>query len=123
MNAPARFALRASVALALAASLILVTGCGGGVGNDGPVVGGPCAANIDCAQGSMCVTGGDFPGGTCTVACRNDDDCPGGTACIDKEGGICLLLCHFDEDCRPGYDCDDEDRRGHSGKATVCIDD
>jgi hypothetical protein len=113
--------VRWTVLLALCGTLI---GCGGGgVGNDGDVVGGPCSSNADCARGSECATGGDFPGGTCTVRCVDDRDCPGGTACIDESGGICLLLCDFDTDCRIGYECDDQSRRGHSGSATVCIDD
>lgn len=115
------FAMISARALTLALALLLVGACGGGVGNEGDLVGGPCQTDRDCAEG--CVTGGDFPGGTCTVRCRDDHDCPSGTACIDEEGGICLLLCHFDTDCRIGYSCDDKSREGHSGKATVCIDD
>jgi hypothetical protein len=108
------------LAISIISSLFLFA-CGGGVGNDGTLVGGPCATDRDCAE--LCARGGDFPGGTCTVPCLDDRDCPSDTACIDKEGGICLLLCHFDTDCRPGYECEDESRRGASGKATVCIDD
>ena len=105
-----------------ALSLLFAAACGGdGVGNDGDLVGGPCRDSADCAD--FCVTGGDFPDGTCTTSCNSDTDCPSGTACIDTEGGICLLLCNFDEDCRRGYDCEDESRRGHPGDATVCIDD
>jgi hypothetical protein len=108
--------------LVLVFGTLLAAGCDGGVGNDGYVVGGPCRDDLDCARGSFCARGGDFPGGTCAVPCRDDFDCPGGTACISKEGGICLLLCHFDTDCRREYRCKDESRRGHSGSATVCID-
>jgi hypothetical protein len=100
---------------------LFLTACGDSVGNDGYTVGGPCATDRDCDE--LCERGSDFPGGTCTLACRDDRDCPSGTACIDKSGGICLLLCNFDSDCRPGYECEDESRRGASGKATVCIDD
>jgi hypothetical protein len=113
--------------LAIVLSIGCLVSCGSdaddGVGNEGDVVGGPCTDFMDCAPESYCETGGDFPGGVCTLDCRDDRDCPEGTACIDKQGGICLLLCNFDSDCRQGYDCDDEDRRGASGKATVCIDD
>jgi hypothetical protein len=100
-----------------------LAGCGGdGVGNTGDVVGGPCQDDNDCARGSECATGGDFPGGTCTVRCFDDRDCPSGTACIDTSGGICLLLCDFDTDCRLGHECSDESRQGASGSASVCID-
>jgi hypothetical protein len=116
------FPSRRFTLVAFVLGLLMVGACGG-VGNEGTVVGGPCEDSGDCASGSYCARGGDFPGGTCTVACRDDGDCPGGTACVDKDGGICLLLCHFDEDCRRDYRCKDKSRRGHSGKATVCIDD
>jgi hypothetical protein len=59
----------------------------------------------------------------CTLECRDDRDCPEGSACIDKDSGLCMLLCHFDNDCRRDYKCDDKDRRGASGKATVCVKD
>jgi hypothetical protein len=111
---------------------IFVMGCGSdgvgddmfadaSIGNEGNVVGGPCQGDLDCADGSYCAQGGDFPDGTCTVACLNDLDCPEGTACIDRDSGICLLLCHFDQDCRREYECKDKSRRGHSGSASVCI--
>jgi hypothetical protein len=114
-------ASRLAQLLILFGLILLLGACGSGVGNEGDLVGGPCRDDRECAR--TCVTGGDFPDGTCTVACNDDFDCPSGTACIDKEGGICLLLCNFDSDCRRGYECEDESRRGHSGKATVCIDD
>lgn len=106
-------------------SAVLLASCGSsdGVGNEGDVVGGPCLDFMDCASESYCETHSDFPGGICTMDCLDDRDCPDGAACIDKQGGICLLLCNFDSDCRRDYDCEDEDRRGASGKATVCIKD
>lgn len=101
---------------------LMALGCGSGVGNEGDVVGGACNGDADCAGGSRCLTGGDFPGGTCSVICESDADCPSATACIDKMGGVCLILCSFDDDCRRGYECEDESRRGAAGSATVCID-
>lgn len=65
--------------------------------------------------------GGEFPGGTCTVGCDHDEDCPAGTACVEKAGGICLLECEHNPDCRGGYGCKDVDRRGHPGEHAVCI--
>jgi hypothetical protein len=112
---------RSVVSLLLFVGLAVGSACGGeSVGHEGDVVGGPCRDNADCAD--QCLRGDDFPDGTCSVPCRDDFDCPSGTACIDTEGGVCLLLCNFDSDCRRGYDCDDESRRGHPGDATVCID-
>lgn len=102
--------------------LMLATACGGNsVGNDGDLVGGSCRDSGNCAD--ICLSGGDWPEGMCSVACRDDFDCPSETACIDDEGGVCLLLCDFDTDCRRGYECDDESRRGHPGNATVCVKD
>jgi hypothetical protein len=112
---------RALPAVGLVLSLALAGGCSGGVGNDGGLVGGDCRDNADCTE--RCVRGGDFPDGTCTIDCNDDIDCPRGTACVEREGGICLLLCDFDRDCRPSYACEPISRHGHSGSASVCIDD
>jgi hypothetical protein len=92
----------------------------GDVGNDGALVGGGCRNNGDCVE--RCVEGGEFPGGTCTVGCDEDRDCPETTYCVDKEGGICLLACGHSEDCRGGYGCRDTDREGRDGRVRVCID-
>jgi hypothetical protein len=102
--------------------LLTCFGCYGEdiVGNHGVLVGGPCGGDRDCDD--VCLGGGDFPGGTCSVECRDDRDCPRGTACIDKKGGVCLLLCDRNADCRDGYKCDGQGRRGHSGQEYVCID-
>ncbi len=106
----------------LFAALVSVVACGGpiNVGNGSPGVGGACNDDFDCE--GTCLRGGDFPDGTCSFECRDDGDCPVGTACIDTKGGVCLLLCDRDSDCRGGYECDDKDREGHGGEARVCID-
>ena len=92
---------------------------GGDVGNDSDLVGGSCRDGRDCVE--RCVEGGKFPGGTCTVDCRDDRDCPGGTWCIDEAGGVCLLECFSDGDCRGGYECKNKDREGAGGRIEVCI--
>ena len=98
--------------------------CGGdSVGVTGEVVGGACVLHQDCAPGSTCLTGGDFPGGTCSVPCDSDLDCPVSSVCIKKDGGYCLLTCDSHLDCRAGYICDVRDREGGGGKALVCIKD
>ncbi len=106
--------LLAAFALALA-----LAACGGGVGFYGEVVGGSCSANRDCEE--RCLTGGDFPQGTCTVSCSSDSDCPSGTYCIRKEGGVCLLGCRDPSDCRDRYSCKAERNEGHGGDSLVCI--
>lgn len=94
--------------------------CGNGVGNGGDLVGGSCDSSDDCVE--RCERGEDFPGGTCTVSCLDDGDCPGGTLCVDEEGGICLLRCDLTSECRLGYICDTQDRRGAPGEVLVCGD-
>lgn len=117
--------VRFGVNLACAAMVFAFAGgCGddgGGVGNGGGLVGGACRDDRDCAE--RCLRGGDFPGGTCSVWCGSDRDCPPGTYCIDKEGGVCLLDCRDSRDCRGGYECSSEGRRGGPGSVPVCIDD
>lgn len=105
---------------ALAMTLLLLGACHADVGPDGPLVGGSCRDSADCVE--RCVDGGKFPDGTCTVDCRDDRDCPRGTACIDEKGGVCLLECGHDDECRGRYECKNEDREGAGGKIHVCID-
>lgn len=95
-------------------------GCGGAVGPEGDVVGGPCRDHVDCSD--RCVRGGSYPDGTCTVNCEDDRDCPDGTWCVDRNGGVCLLDCRSSGDCRPGYRCRDTDREGAGGERPVCRD-
>jgi hypothetical protein len=106
----------ATLALALGGS----RGCAGDeAGHESTLVGGPCEHDPDCDD--RCVEGGDFPGGTCTVDCAHDEDCPAGTRCVDRAGGVCLLACEHDPDCRGSYDCKHVDREGHPGEIAVCI--
>jgi len=105
--------------LALLLAITALAACGSdGVGNDGGFVGGDCIDERDCEF--RCQRGDEFPQGLCTVACNVDEDCPGGTFCIDDEGGICMLGCDFPEDCRFGYTCRGRANRGHGGESLVC---
>jgi hypothetical protein len=109
---------------ALIVVVFMVAACGDdapGVGLSGDVVGGPCATSNQCAGGSECQTGGDFPGGTCTVPCLTQSQCPSGTVCIDKGGGMCLLPCQTVQDCRGGYKCKLHKRKDKSDEALVCL--
>lgn len=102
--------------------LSAIAGCGsGGVGKSGDVVGGPCAGDGDCAGGSVCLVEGDFPGGTCTVRCTSQADCPNGSACVQENGGTCLLACSSNGDCRGEYMCEAKSNLGRSGESLVCI--
>lgn len=96
---------------------LLVAGCGP---ND-RVAGGECDRDRDCASGSICATGGDFPGGMCTLECDRNSDCPNEMSCIDEEGGVCLFWCDSDRDCFGGYECESEQLRHRNGREDVCI--
>ncbi|MBA2661164.1 MAG: hypothetical protein H0U74_02630 [Bradymonadaceae bacterium] len=85
------------------------------------VVGTACSRDQDC-PGGKCLTGGRYPGGTCTFACDSERDCPNYAGCIDRDGGVCLPYCDSRLDCRPGYNCVNQRRRGHPGGVDVCID-
>ncbi len=109
--------LRASLMM----SALLVWGCGGGVGVDGDVVGGSCRDDRDCDE--RCLRNNSFPGGQCTVNCRDDGDCPSGAYCIEREGGVCALGCAFNDECRGGYACKGQRSRERNGDRLVCIGD
>ncbi len=100
--------------------MVFAFACGGddSVGKSGGVVGGPCASNGDCEF--RCEIGGDFPQGTCIKPCNTDNDCPDGSACINKDGGICMLACREPADCRGGYNCVGKENRGTGGDSLVC---
>ena len=106
--------------LVLVLSAIAAPGCGDDdVGFEGDLVGGACDTSSDCQY--RCEDGDSFPGGTCTLPCNIDDDCPRGTHCIDRDDGLCLLACDVPADCREGYDCEGEENRGTGGDSLVCI--
>lgn len=83
-------------------------GAGLDAGASGPVpVGAPCTGDVDCAPG-RCDRGPDHPEGRCTVTCREDEDCPPGSACAmdpATSGAHCAPACADDGDCRAGYAC------------------
>ena len=87
---------------------ILLAACGGPGVDD--LVGNSCIDDRDCRE--SCETGGDFPGGFCTVGCASDRDCPSDTICADVRGGVCMYPCDVSDDCRflgRGYACRDRD--------------
>lgn len=86
-------------------------------------VGATCIDDRDCLE--RCEVGNDFPGGFCTVTCRDDADCPFDTICSGIRGNICLYDCAIDRDCDflgRSYVCDPvPDFAGRS--VNVCIGD
>jgi len=104
----------------IVAFAMLFSGCGpSGVGRDGNVVGGPCTASGGCAAGATCLTSTMYPGGTCSVHCASQSDCPSGSVCVTEGGGQCVLPCSTASDCRAGYGC--TDRSTPTSHAMVCI--
>lgn len=73
-------------------------------------VGATCSDDRECEE--RCMRGDDYPGGFCTLSCRDDRDCANGAICVDRENGICLFQCDINEDCDflgPQYRCRDDD--------------
>jgi hypothetical protein len=120
----AMWILRPTLVAALAGLSLLGTACDDGVGNDGKVVGGPCAISDDCDEGSLCLGGSDlrFPGGTCSKRCGVELGCPGDSACVQLAvGGVCLLPCSDASTCREGYQCNFHPNQNGDGNTAVCI--
>ena len=88
-------------------------------------VGGACSDDRDCKD--RCLK--SWPGGFCTVDCRDDRDCPSDTVCSDRDGGVCLLLCDDNRWCRDtlddnDYKCDDvRNRDDRDIRDDVCVPD
>lgn len=80
-------------------------------------VGGPCEADEECADESVCEEGSLFPQGMCTLECETQSDCIPSTVC--SEQGVCLIRCFADSDCRTNYSCIDVKRIG-GGAEPVC---
>ena len=86
-------------------------------------VGAECRDDFDCRD--RCLS--DWPGGFCTLDCRDDRDCPQDTVCTDTRGGVCLFLCDDSRECRDrlgdnDYKCDDR-RNVERGDDDVCVPD
>jgi hypothetical protein len=85
-------------------------------------VGARCERSSECDE--RCLSSGlEYPGGFCTIACRDRDGCPSDTTCADREGGVCLFECTLDPDCSflgPGWRCIDVDLHGGGIKVRVC---
>jgi len=98
----------------------LAAACGGHhEGGIDKTIGAACGSDRDCDD--RCYTGGDFPGGYCSVSCESDADCPVDTFCMSESDGVCLFACPGFECARlgPGWECRERSRRG-GGTTTVC---
>ena len=93
----------------LAFAVVLFAAACGGPDVD-EYVGATCIDDRDCRD--SCETGGDFPGGFCTLSCIDDRDCPSDTICAEVHGGVCMFPCDVHADCDflgRGYACRDRD--------------
>jgi hypothetical protein len=89
--------LRGSNALRPWICAILLAACGSGVGPNGHLVGAQCSIDRDCSV--FCTHNSDFGNGMCTRPCASDLDCPRGSVCVTPDGGICAVSCQNDNDC------------------------
>ncbi|HEX5060363.1 MAG TPA: hypothetical protein VFV99_13440 [Kofleriaceae bacterium] len=84
-------------------------------------LGARCDNSNDCDV--RCLSGADWPGGFCTIACETDVDCQADASCLEEEGGVCAFTCVSDAGCQflgQGYTCKERDARGGAGKRMVC---
>lgn len=65
-------------------------------------LGALCSANSDCAVGFCCREPKQCGGGMCTLACRNDLNCPIDMACEHEK---CFFVCNSDLDCAIDQHC------------------
>jgi hypothetical protein len=83
-------------------------------------IGARCDVSSECDE--RCLTGGDFPGGFCSISCDNNTGCPNGTVCMNDQGGACMFTCAADPDCAflgAGWTCKEVDAKP-TGKVMVC---
>jgi hypothetical protein len=80
-----------------------------------PEVGAPCAIDMDCGTGNLCLNGDDaWPAiGYCTRLCAGDGDCLPNGECSNPIGGpggtrVCVASCCDGADCaEAGHVCQD----------------
>ncbi|MBK7071177.1 MAG: hypothetical protein IPH44_02640 [Myxococcales bacterium] len=98
--------------------VLLIAGCGKAETGDA------CATADDCDD-ERCITGGSFPGGTCTPACATNADCPQGFSCISRSSGMCLRDCTATQACQDergaAWQCRLESLQEGGGNQMVCI--
>ncbi len=104
-----------AVVLMVLSAFLGVSGCAAEIGDH-------CATDGDCP--SLCQTGGGFPNGICTQACRSSAECPEGWACISSSGGVCMARCNTPAECADRFDspwtCSSTSLQ-EGGAALVCV--
>lgn len=97
--------------------LLLACGDDDGSAADRLGVGASCQRNDQCADDQNCLS--EFKGGYCGLqGCADDNDCPGGSACVTYDGfsndggpnanNYCFLVCNTKDDCNRNRPLEDE---------------
>ena len=105
----------------LTLAVTLAAGCTTDVGADGPVVGGSCSGDKDCAH--RCTKDDKFGIGMCTRTCASDRDCPGGSVCVNEDDGVCAVSCTDNKGCEDfgrAFLCKTISRKEGAGSHLVC---
>jgi hypothetical protein len=88
--------------------LLTLAACGDDANDRG--VGATCAMDTDCTEeGQRCLT--QFSGGYCGISgCTRDLDCPDGSACVTEDDGTnyCFLVCVDKPDCNENRPVENE---------------
>jgi len=88
--------------------LLTLAACGNDANDRG--VGAACANDTECTEeGQRCLT--QFTGGYCGISsCAHDVDCPDGSACVTYDDGTnyCFLTCIDKPDCNDNRTIDVE---------------
>ena len=104
-----------SAAVALAAALVALAGCGESTTRSA-LSGEPCARSIECISG-LCLDSPELPGGYCTdpcdpadpLSCGASEYCLATTSGLPSDAGfegVCVTRCTSSVDCtRAGYVC------------------
>lgn len=85
-------------------------------------LGARCDRSSECDD--RCLSGGEWPGGFCTLDCDSDSDCIEDSLCVDEGGGgVCEIHCNDDRGCLflgAGYNCKERDTHPSGSKVMVC---
>jgi hypothetical protein len=107
----AKVSMNATLLMLGMAGLAMLGACSdGGSEANRRGVGAECSKNTDCTEkGQTCLTA--FKGGYCGVSpCAHDVDCPQGSACVTEDDGVnyCFLVCTDKAQCNDHRTADNE---------------
>lgn len=103
--------------------MVLVAGMALGCDTTDRAVGAACGDDFDCQD--RCLR--DWPGGFCTLSCRDNRDCPRDAVCVESRGDVCMLLCGNSGECKDWLGDNDYACHGrrdvHDERWDVCVPD